>query len=120
MLGQYLTGRIDNLSRRGQLRPTLTNQLGMVAARNEANLHAIRLVKYRKTRLTRQFPDFVLPIAAYGKQQVRQQTLPQSEQDVGLVLVGIGGSMKLRAILAGHQTRIMTGGYEIRSELLPI
>src|SRR5438093_2709280 len=51
---------------------------------------------------------------------MRQKTLLQSEQDVRLVLVGIDGSVQLRAMLACYQTSVMTCGHEIGPELLPV
>ena len=62
---------IDDLAGRGQLRPAMPDQGGVVAIGNEAYLHAVRLVGDAEAGLTRQGTDLFLAVAADRKKQMR-------------------------------------------------
>ncbi len=93
--------------------PPITDDLGVVAAGDEADLDAVGLVGDAEAGLPGQGTHLLLAVAADGEEDVRQQLAAQAEEDVGLVLGGVGGPVQLVPAGAGDDAGVVAGGHEV-------
>src|SRR4030095_2939232 len=81
------TALVDDRARPERVRADAgRDEAGGVAARNEADLHAVRLVGAGQAEPARFGPDLVLRGVADGEQRARELLGPEREEKVGLVL----------------------------------
>ena len=88
------------------------DEAGRVAPRHEADLHALGLVGHREPERGRLGAHLRLGQLADREERVREVGGAEREEEVGLVLGGIGGGPEVRATRrrVGADARIVAGG----------
>src|SRR6187401_3050548 len=92
-------------------------EVGVVAARSEANLLALRLVGDRQAELASLGTDLCLGQIAERQDGMGQRLGLDGEEEVRLILGRIGGSPELCSALRTDDPRIVPGGHPLRAEL---
>ncbi len=106
---------VDDRSRVARVAAALLEQRAVVAERDEADLLALRLVRRRQLELGRDLPHLRLRQVAEREARACQLVLVEHPQEVGLVLVGIGGAQEAPAAVAVLEPRVVAGGDRIGS-----
>src|SRR5262249_42771036 len=95
------------------------DELHVVAVRDEAELHALGLLRHRERGAARDFTDFVLRDFAKGKFAVGALRVRKATKEIGRILGGIVGTKKLGP-LRGRvvaNTSVVAGGEPIGADL---
>ena len=85
----------------------LLEDLTVIAARHETDVHAVRLLCEGEARLACHSARLRLRHPAQREHRAPQRLLPQRVQDVGLVLVVVHGAMQPLHVAVAHDLRVV-------------
>src|SRR5271170_6833109 len=95
------------------------DELLIVAAGNEADLLRVGLVGGGDAELVRNLADARLGVAAERKESARELLLGEAEEEIGLVLAGVGGALEDPAAALGVVlvAGVVAGGDAVGADL---
>ena len=111
---QHVAGGVHDVA--GLFVSALAQELAVVAGGNKADVLAVGLVGVGKAGVGGQLADFRLGVASHRHQRSGQLLLTHPEEDVGLVLVGVGAASQSPLHGAGAvgsvrlDARVVAGG----------